>query len=428
MAKGWKRASLLFVAAALLLMMVASACSKGGSGKGDSFTLRVAMGSPGEGPIKAWEQLGEMFEKENPHIKVEYIFQSDDIYETIGLVNLLNGENPPDIYFEWAGERLNMRYEEGFAADLSEYLDDADWKERFDPAAYNGMRINDGIYMVPSTREVSNMIWYNKKIFADLGLKEPANWAEWMEISGKIKEAGIVPMASGNKDLWAAGNWIGHLVSRVVGEDAYSAALTLEQPFNTPEFAEALSYAKELWDKGYINDSVNAISDNEGAALFFNGQAAMHPIGSWLLPWALEEAPDLEFDFFNLPAIPGARGDQSSVLQVATGYMVNAKSEHIAEAMEFLKMYTSPEVTQLFVAAGQTPAVKGALDGDDVHPLALKINEMMNETLTAVAPPDVGYNLEVASAFYMAISQVLGGAASPEDALAELDRTIAHLK
>ena len=53
----------------------------------------------------------------------------------------------------------------------------------------------------------------------------------------------------------------------------------------------------------------------------------MHPIGSWLVSWAIDEAPDLEFDYVNLPAMPAeAAGDQGSVIGVETGYMVNAKS------------------------------------------------------------------------------------------------------
>ena len=35
----------------------------------------------------------------------------------------------------------------------------------------------------------------------------------------------------------------------------------------------------------------------------------MHPIGSWLVSWAIDEAPDLDFDFVNLPAMPDGVAD-----------------------------------------------------------------------------------------------------------------------
>ena len=71
------------------------------------------------------------------------------------------------------------------------------------------------------------------------------------------------PIASGNKDLWAAGNWLGHLVSRVVGEDVYDSALKGETSFDTPEWVEAFGYVQELADHKCVNDSANAIDDAE---------------------------------------------------------------------------------------------------------------------------------------------------------------------
>ena len=74
---------------------------------------------------------------------------------------------------------------------------------------------------------------------------------------------------------------------------------------DSPEIVDALGYIAELARPGCVNESANAIDDNEGAQLFFQGEAAMHPIGVWLVSWAIEEAPDLDFDYVNLPEMPG---------------------------------------------------------------------------------------------------------------------------
>ncbi len=71
--------------------------------------LRIAMGSPGEAQIRVWDDVAAQFEAANPGTKVEMNYQEDDLYQTIGLPNLLNGRNAPDIYFEWTGERLEQR-------------------------------------------------------------------------------------------------------------------------------------------------------------------------------------------------------------------------------------------------------------------------------------------------------------------------------
>ena len=47
-------------------------------------------------------------------------------------------------------------------------------------------------------------IYYNKKIYADLGLKIPITWAEFMANNEKIKTAGNVPVVQTYKDTWTS--------------------------------------------------------------------------------------------------------------------------------------------------------------------------------------------------------------------------------
>ncbi|MCU6708667.1 ABC transporter substrate-binding protein [Paenibacillus sp. J5C_2022] len=410
---------------ALMLAIASAGCSNASS---DEVTLRIAMVSPGEGLIKVWEDIGEQFEQENKSVKVEFIFQDDDTYQTIGLQNLLNGKNAPDLYFEWAGQRLKTKVDDGFAADITDQLQSSGLRDQFSEGTFNGMIFDGKTYMIPTAGDVTNVMFYNKKIFNDLGLQPPSTWDEFLEICEKVKAADITPIVSGNKDLWPAGNWIGHLISRVVGEQAYSDALQLKQPFNSADFVTAYGYVQELWDKGYINDSVNAIADNEGDMMFFNGQAAMHPIGSWLVPIAVEEAPNIEMDYFNLPAIPGGKGDLNSVIGVLNGMVVNKNSKHIDEAIAFMKVYSSAESSKKLTEAGAVPITKDGIDEESMHPLSLSLNKLMQNAPMLVSPPDTGYDIEVANALNKATSQVLGGAKSPEDALAEVDTTVAPLK
>src|SRR5690606_9999633 len=126
-------------------------------------------------------------------------------------------------------------------------------------------------------------------------------------------------------------------------EDVYEETLSGNAKFSAPEWEKAYGYGNELADHKCVSDSANAIDDNEGAQLFFQGKAAMHAIGSWLVSWAIDEAPDLDFDYVNLPAMPDGAGNQESVIGVVTGYVVNAKSTKQDAAAEFLALLNSPE-------------------------------------------------------------------------------------
>ncbi|BBH21925.1 hypothetical protein Back11_32700 [Paenibacillus baekrokdamisoli] len=397
------------------------------TGDNEKFTIRLADGSPGDEVLKVWNQVKDMYEKQHPNVTVEFVLQDPQLYQTMGLPSLLNGENAPDIYFEWAGDRLKTRVNDGFAADLTSALEQDGLKGKFAEGNFVGMVYDGKKYMIPTDSQVTNVIWYNKKIFSEVGIQQPpATWDEFMADCAKIKAAKYIPITTGNKDLWTAGNWNAHLISRVVGEQAYADAMQMKVPFNTPEFAKAMSYMKQIWDNQYINESVNGINDDEGAALFFNGKAAMYPSGGWFISGAKDHAPDMDYDYFNMPNMPEGKGDQGSVIGVLEGYVVNKNSKHIQAAVDYLKLLESPEVVSLLSKAGSSMIAPGA--EPETNPVSLKLKSMMESTKTVVSPPDTGYNLEVADALNSATAEVLGGVSTPEKALEKLDTKIAPLK
>jgi raffinose/stachyose/melibiose transport system substrate-binding protein len=211
------------------------------------------------------------------------------------------------------------------------------------------------------------------------------------------------------------------MTSRVVGEDAYAKVLGGTGKFDTPEWEKAFGYIKALADHKCVNDSANAIDDNEGAQLFFQGKAAMHPIGSWLVSWAIDQAPDLDFDYVNLPSVSGGAGNQSSVIGVATGYVVNAKTAKMTEATNFMALLNSKDNVAALLKAEVTPLAKSATAGETIDSRTTRLSALLNEAPAIVLPPDTGYDLKMADALYGAIASVLGGQQTPKAALAGID-------
>jgi raffinose/stachyose/melibiose transport system substrate-binding protein len=406
--------------ATVVLAAAAAAVAAGGpagAGSGEPFTLRVAMTSPSEPMIAVWEAAADAFEEANEGVTVEFIRQDDDLYETIGLPTLLTSGNPPDVYFEWAGARVEERYEQGFVLDLTSAVAESELAELFDDSAFNSMTVDGKIVMVPDDADVTNVIWYNVDLFDELGITPPTTWDEFLALCPTIADEGLIPLAIGNKDLWAGGNFASHIVSRVIGAEAYDQLMREELPMDAPEVVEGLGYVQQLFEAGCVNESVNALADNEGAQLFFQGLAAMHPIGSWIVARALDEAPDLNFDYFNLPPLPDLE-QQDSVIGLATGFIVNAHSEHPDAAIEFLTLWSSPEFTAQRVEAGTTPMARGAMDREDIDERLTRLMADLNGASTVIAPPDTGYELRVADALYGAEAEILGGQADAAEAAA----------
>ena len=99
--------------------------------------LTIAHGMTGGADKDAFDKIVADFEATNPNIKITQIVQDDDLYEDTGLITLLKSNDPPDIFFEFGGERVASNAANGFAADLTEALAQDGWKDTFIDAAWS---------------------------------------------------------------------------------------------------------------------------------------------------------------------------------------------------------------------------------------------------------------------------------------------------
>ncbi len=156
----------------------------------EPFTIRVAFGSTGEAVDGIFTELKAAYEAKYPGRTVEIVVQEDDVYETIGLNNLLTSRNAPDVYFEWPGARLATKVDDGYGADISAAVADPRFTSRLDPAAYAGMVIDGKTYMVPWSGDVTNVFWYNKAMFSENGWTPPTTWDEFIALCAASRRRG----------------------------------------------------------------------------------------------------------------------------------------------------------------------------------------------------------------------------------------------
>ena len=128
-------------------------------------------------------------------------------------------------------------------------------------------------------------IFYNKTIFADLGLEVPTTIDELEAVCEKLKENGIIPFSLANASKWTGSMYYMYLVARHSGNAEFDAAYTQENggSFTSPAFIYAGEKIQDWVKKGYFPDGVNSLSadDNQDRALLYDGSAAMMLHGSW---------------------------------------------------------------------------------------------------------------------------------------------------
>ncbi len=368
------------------------------------------------------------FEKLHPGIQVKQVVQEGNIYERQGLQSMLQGGDPPDVFFEWGGHRVVSKVRDGYVADLTEALDQDNWRDRFHENAWHATTVDGRNYLIPNAIMVTVIYWYNTKIFAEHGIDVPKTYADLIAAMRKLKAAGVIPIFCGNRDGWPMGNWGAHILHRIVGHEHYDAVLSLRPgtSFVNAEFLRAFRAIQQWAKEGFFNPGFMAISDTDAQITFYNGKGAMHPMGNWMISGAQTDAPPgFEYDGFNLPPIEGGKGDQTSLMALNTGYMVSSKTKHFDLAIEFLKYMTSDSVMKRMLEAGVIPSVKGlvALNAMDPHNrVALEAWQNAKEIL---APPDTGYPIHVAYRLYDAIALVIDGQADPKTALEKAEAQVA---
>jgi raffinose/stachyose/melibiose transport system substrate-binding protein len=199
-------------------------------------------------------------------------------------------------------------------------------------------------------------IFYNKKIFAELNLKEAQTWSDFAANlqAVKDKKPGVTPMFIAGKESWTLGHLIEFLAHGVIKQQlgvnpsrlAFinndSAKLAFDAPGGSMDtFAGRIL---ELKKNGLINkDALTATYDNQKQD-FASGKAAVISQGMWVLGDLLKLNPNLKDDigFSPFPAIKD--GTKPVVLSAEDSvYAITAESKHPAEAKKFLEFLFKPE-------------------------------------------------------------------------------------
>ena len=156
-------------------------------------------------------------------------------------------------------------------------------------------------------------IWYNKEIFAELGLEEPQTFDELLDASETIAEAGYTPFAQAGAAGLAAHAHHGHAHlpqrrprrheghPRRQGE-AHRQGATWRAPRRCRTWRES----------GFFGEGFSSLEADAATAAFLTGKAAMKYDGTWLLSNINDEEQNQigveNVGFMPFPAVDGGEG------------------------------------------------------------------------------------------------------------------------
>jgi raffinose/stachyose/melibiose transport system substrate-binding protein len=343
--------------------------SKGGESK---EVVTLTIGSWRTEDTAGYAKVIEAFNEKYPDIKVEFKPSKNTEYNTILNTALQSGEGP-DI--------LHLRpYKSGIALADAGYIEPLDGLEGLDVFHESTLAASKGSdgkqYGVPLNMSTTQ-VFYNKKIFSDLGLDTPKSWDEFIALCEKIKAEGITPISLGSKEGWLLSLSHGIFGPAHYGGNEFVDKITKgETNFSSAEFLNSITAMNQL--KTYFPDNYEGLGMEDIRTLFFTGKAAMFPMGSWEIEVLRGMNPELDLGFFPVPSAIGK--DATITTWVDGSFAVNANSKHKEEAKKFLQFLTTKEFGNLFTKEFKMiSAIPGVTSDDE---LVSGLSEAVNTIAT----------------------------------------------
>lgn len=381
------------------------------------------------GPV--YEEIVANFNAANPDIQVNLTTFANEAYKTAIQVGLASSD-PPDIFFNWAGDDTGRFVREGQLASLDEAATDDAWGTNLAAGAINAFSHDGSVYGVPFSQE-SKYFFYNSRIFDELGLSEPQSFSELLDLCRTLRENDIVPMSFGNSERWQGVHYLSIFNQKVVGEEVITRDYSLNVPddelFADPNYASAFQKLVDMRDAGCFTAAPNATSPEIAWAEFYTEQVAMTYGGTWTIGTFNSNGFEGQYGFFRMPPIEGGQGNQNYVLAGPIGLEISARAEDMEAARRFVDFFVNFENQQLMLTdAGRIPVFAEVVTPELASEELFAAVQDLNTAEGTVLWLDTVLEASVADTYLNVIQEVLAGTKTPEEAAADVRQAALRAK
>jgi putative aldouronate transport system substrate-binding protein len=254
-------------------------------GAGSSF--RIMVGSFGPPPLPLASNTYQQAVNKALGATVDFTYVPAGDYDA-KLSTVLAGGDLPDMLqvFSWSVPAQINTAAAALFADLGEHL--AGDKAKAYPNLANlptrhwaACVFNGKLVALPLASSAYGAVYFYRKDILDArGLKEPTDADSYLALCKELTDA--------TKGQWATGNpqdlarWMYRVPSDWARRDG-----KLVHAYETPEFSEAIAFARKVYEAGYVHPDSLSGENERLKELFNSGKMAMYSdgIGAWMPGW-----------------------------------------------------------------------------------------------------------------------------------------------
>ncbi|HUI70405.1 MAG TPA: extracellular solute-binding protein [Spirochaetia bacterium] len=321
--------------------------------------------------------------------------------------SLFQALNPPQNFVDLTDEPYMSRIIDSFKATVS---------------------VDGRVYGIPAQTAMGGGWLYNRKVFAQLGLKVPRTWAELLANCEKIKAAGKVAVIGSYKDDWTSQLiYLADYYNVQAKDPSFASDYTSHKATiaGTPIALRSFEKLQEIYAKGFMNKDLLATTYEQALKMLADGTGAQYPMLTFSLANIKATAPDKinDIGFFAQPGdSPSSNG---LTVWMPAGIYVYKNGKNIDAAQKWVAFYVSSEGIEAYMTR-QIPdgpfAIKGVKLPNEVIPAVKEMLPYFDSGRTAPAleflSPIKGPNLP------QICVEVGSGITSPQEAANEYDRDV----
>ncbi|RFU87298.1 extracellular solute-binding protein [Streptomyces triticagri] len=243
-----------------------------------------------------------------------------------------------------AGYELKSLARGGELSDLSRLWDRYEKKGWVRGSQRASMAYRGKVYGVP-LYESHYVVFYNKRLFARLGLRPPATWDELKHCAAVLKRAGVVPFVATQFGNWPAYEWFQELISKI-DPDFYRALMAGRARYTDDVPRQALDIWQDFMRKGWMTPP--DYDQSNGAAGLKAGRIGMFLHGTWAAQGFTEVGmrPGKDYDAFLMPTV--TKGAEKSVITESAVLAVPRSATRHEAGMASAGNWLAPSVQRVW--------------------------------------------------------------------------------
>lgn len=253
--------------------------------------------------------------------------------------------NPPDTWQSHPGWELLSQYvEPNYCEPVTDLYQSEGW-DKVIPKALVDMMTKDGKnYAVLTGVHHGNVLWYNKKLLDQNGIKvgDKMTFDEFFAACDKLKAAGVSALGVGDSGIWASAQLFENTLLGVIGPEGWTDLFSGKMKWDDPKVKQAMQYFAKM--QNYLNPDHASLSWDQAVAELMDGKVAFTSMGDWA-DGEFIKAGQKEQEDFGWVNHPGTDG---SFIIVADGFTLAKGAPHKEAALAWLKSIGSKEAQEAF--------------------------------------------------------------------------------